>query len=102
MNNNTAVVSWTASQSRMCDVVIAKYRVRYKQTNGTGDYSTEYASSTSVTLQSLTQCDTEYSVSVAAINSIGNMSAYSATRNFYTVMPEVTPGETNYLHQWSK
>ena len=83
----------------MCDVAIVNYSVKYELTNGTGDYSTEYTSSTSVALQGLTQCNTEYSVSVAATNSIGDMSAFSATRNFYTVMPEATPGETNYYHQ---
>ena len=89
MDRDTVVVSWTASQSRMCDVAIVIYSVKY-ELNFTGDYTTAY---TSVTLHGLTP---EYSVSVAAINSIGNMNALSAVRNFHTFEPEVTPGETHH------
>ena len=94
MDRDTAVVSWTASQSRMCDVAIASYSVKY-ELNVTRDYATAY---TSVTLHGLTQ---EYSVSVAATSSNGNMSAFSAVRKFHTSVPEETPGETNCHHQWS-
>ena len=101
MDRDTAVVSWTASQSRMCDVAIVNYSVKYKL-NVTGGYTTVNTSSTRVTLQCLASCNAEYSVSVAAINSVGDMSEFSAVTRFYTVMPVVTPGETNYLHQWSE
>ena len=76
LDRDTAVVSWTASQSRMCDVAIANYSVKY-ELNGTGYYTTVYTSSTSVVLQGLVP-NIEYSVSVAATNSNGNMSAFSA------------------------
>ena len=79
--NDTAVVSWVPSMSRMCDVVIGNYSVRYQLRKGTGAYTTVYSSSTSVTLQDLVP-NAEYTVSVAAINSIGNMSAFSAMVQF--------------------
>ena len=101
MDNNTAVVSWTASQSRICDVVIVNYSVKY-ELNVTGGYTTVNTSSTIVTLQCLASCNAEYSVSVATINSIGNMSAFSAVTKFHTSVPVVIPGKTNYLHQWSE
>ena len=105
MDRDTAVVSWTASQSRLCDVAIANYSVKY-ELNGTGNYTTVNKSSTTVTLQGLLP-NADYSVSVAAINSIGNMSTFSAVTKFHTailhtVIPEVTPGETNYHYQWSE
>ena len=99
IDNNTAVVSWTASQSRMCDAVIANYSVKF-ELKGTGYYTTVYTSSTTVALQGLVP-NAEYSVSVAATNSNGNMSAFSAITKFHTAVLEVTPGETNYHHQWS-
>ena len=99
MDNNTAVVYWTASWSRMCDAAIANYSVKY-ELKGTGYYTTVYTSSTIVALQGLVP-NAEYSVSVAATNSIGNMSTFSAITKFHTVIPEVTPGETNYHYQWS-
>ena len=100
MDRDTAVVSWTASQSRMCDVVIVIYNVKY-ELNGTGDYTTVYTSSTIAVLQGLVP-NAEYSVSVAATNSIGNMSAFSAEKKFHTIIPEVTPGECSYCQQCSK
>ena len=83
IDRDTVVVSWTASQSRMCDVAIANYSVKY-ELNVTGGYTTAY---TSVTLQGLTPHNAEYSVSVAAINSIGSMSAFSAVKKFHTAIP---------------
>ena len=70
--------------------------MKYKQ-NVTGDYTIVYTSSTSVTVQVLVSCNAEYSVSVAAISSVGNMSKFSAVTKFHTVIPaaEMT-GETNH------
>ena len=78
---DSALVSWDATQSRMCDVVIGNYSVRYQLGNGTGAGATVYSSNTSVTLQDLVP-NAEYDVSVAAIYSIGNMSAFSAMVQF--------------------
>ena len=79
--SDTAVVSCESQQSLMCDVVIGNYSVRYRLRFGTGGYTTVYSSSTSVTLRDLVP-NAEYDVSVAAINNIGNMSAFSATFQF--------------------
>ena len=46
-----------------------------------GGYSTVYSPSTSVTLQDIVP-NTEYNVSVAAINSAGEMSVYTETVQF--------------------
>ena len=73
---NSANVSWPPTQLRVCDATIEGYSVRYQQ-SGTGGYSTVNTSSTSVTLQDLVP-NAEYTVSVAAINSAGSMSAFSA------------------------
>ena len=83
--NDTAVVSWDAQQSRVCDVVIGNYSVRYQLRSGMGGIFTVYSPSTSVTLQGLAR-GAEYTVEVAAINSMGNMSAFSALAQF-TVNP---------------
>ena len=79
--NDTAVVSWVNSMSRMCDIVIGNYSVRYRLRSGTGVSTTVNTSSTNVTLQDLVP-NAEYTVSVAAINSIGNMSAFSPMVQF--------------------
>ena len=84
----TAVVSWTASQSRMCDVVVGNYSVKYQLSNATGGYTTVYTPNTSVSLQDLVP-NADYLVSVAAINSNGNMSNFSANTLFTT-----SPGES--------
>ena len=78
---DSALVSWDATQSRMCDIVIGNYSVRYQLRDGTGGTITVYSSNTSVTLQDLVP-NAEYDVSVAAINSIGNMSAFSPMVQF--------------------
>ena len=49
--NDTAVVSWDARQSRVCNVVIGNYSVRYQLRSGMGGIFTVYSSSTSVTLR---------------------------------------------------
>ena len=79
--NDTAVVSWESQQSRVCDVVIGNYSVRYQLRSGSGEMITVYSSSANVTLQELVP-NAEYVVSVAAINSRGNMSAFSALVQF--------------------
>ena len=73
---NSANVSWTPTQLRVCDATIEGFIVRY-QLSGTGGYSTVNTSSTSVTLQDLVP-NAEYTVSVATITSVGSMSAFSA------------------------
>ena len=92
-DKNTAVLSWTASQSRVCDVVVGNYSVRYKLscTRNTGGYTTVYSSHTSVTLQGLLS-NAEYTVSVAAINPNGNTSD-SSTLTAVT-RSEMAPSES--------
>ena len=86
---DTAVVSWNAQQSRMCDVV-GNYSVRYQLTNDTGSPPiTVYTSSTSVTLNGLVP-NAAYRVSVATITLSGVLSAFSAATPF-TVTPTAAP-----------
>ena len=73
---NSAMVSWNAQQSRMCDVVIVSYSVRYRLTGSSGGYNTVSTSSTSATLENLVP-NAEYDVEVATVNSNAVMSAYS-------------------------
>ena len=85
---NTAMVSWTASTS-MFDTTVANYSVRYRLTNGAGDYTTVYTSSTSTTLHGLVP-NAGYNVSVAGINSCGGESAFVMSQLGYqgnTCMP---------------
>ena len=84
--SGTAVVSWNPSMSRMCDVLIENYNVRYRLNSGSGGYTTLNTSSTSVTLQDLVP-NAEYTVEVAAINSNEDMSSFSEVTQF-TVTPE--------------
>ena len=79
--SDTAVVSWVPSMSRTCDVVIGIYNVRYRMSNSNGCYTTVNTSSTSVTLQDIVP-NAEYTVEVAAINSNGQMSPFSALFQF--------------------
>ena len=92
MDNNTVVVSWTASQSRMCDVAIVNYSVKYQLWNGAGNYTTVYTSNTSVTLQGLLP-NTMYNVSVAAINSVENISEFSTTTQIRTTQITTSSSE---------
>ena len=96
---DTAVVSWNAQQSRMCDVVVGNYSVRYQLTNDTGSSPiTVYTSSTSVTLNGLVP-NAVYSVSVATITlGGGGMSALSATTPFTVTATAPPPGK--YLLRW--
>ena len=64
----------------MCGVVVGNYSVRY-QLRSSGGYTTVNTSSTSVTLQDLAS-NAEYTVSVAAINSAGWLSAYTEITQF--------------------
>ena len=65
----------------MCGVVVGNYSVRYQLRSSGGGYTTVYSPSTSVTLQDIVP-NTEYDVSVAAISSAGEMSAFTATVQF--------------------
>ena len=76
----TSVVSWVAPQPR-CGVMVGNYSVRYQQRNHGGGYTTVNTSSTSVTLRGLTP-NAEYTVSVAAINSAGEMSTFTEATQF--------------------
>ena len=76
----TSVVSWVAPQP-VCGVVVGNYSVRYQLRSSGGGYTTVYSPSTSVMLQRLVP-NTEYDVSVAAISSAGEMSAFTATTQF--------------------
>ena len=80
---DTAVVYWNAQQSRMCDVVVGNYSVRYQLTNDTcSPPITVYTSSTSVTLNGLVP-NAVYNVSVATIAlGGGGISAFSAATTF--------------------
>ena len=93
---DTAVVSWNAQQSRMCDVVVGNYSVRYQLTNDLcSPPITVYTSSTSVTLNGLVP-NAEYSVSVATIAlGGGGMSAFSVTIPF-TVTPTAAPPSKSF------
>ena len=64
----------------MCDNVVGNYSVRYRltDTSASSSFTTVYTTTTSVVLQGLVP-DAEYTVSVAAINSQGDMSAPSTT-----------------------
>ena len=87
---DTAVVSWNVQQSRICDVVVGSYSVRYQLTNDTGSTPiTVYTPSTSVILTGLVP-KAVYNVSVATITLSGDMSAFYATTPF-TVTPTVAP-----------
>ena len=94
--SDTAVVSWNPSISQMCDVLIGNYSVRYRMCNSNGGYSTLNTSSTSVILRDLVP-NTEYTVEVAAINSNGQMSPFSALLQFtlwqFTVTPPAVPSK---------
>ena len=88
--NDTAVVSWVPS--RMCDVVIGNYSVRYQLRSCACGYTTVHTFSTSVTLQDLVPY-ADYNVSVAAINSNGDMSKFSALAQFTVTQTTPTLGE---------
>ena len=77
---DSATVSWNRTQSMMCDATIVGYSLRY-QLSGSSDYTTVNTSGTSVTLAGLAP-NVDYAVSVADINSIGGLSAYSAVISF--------------------
>ena len=76
----TSVVSWVPAQSVCEDVIIENYKLRYRLMNGDA-FTTVISPSTSVTLQGL-MANTEYSVSVAAMNSSGVISAFTGPTQF--------------------
>ena len=92
--SDTAVVSWVPSMSRMCDVVIGNYNVRYRMSNSNGAYTTVNTSSTSVALRDLVP-NAEYTLEVAAIDSNGQMSPFSALFQF-TVTQPAAPSKTRF------
>ena len=75
----TSVVSWTPQP--VCGVVVGNYSVRYQLRSSGGGYTTVFTPSTSVTLQGIT-ANTEYDVSVAAISSAGDVSAFTGATQF--------------------
>ena len=87
---DTAVVSWTASQS-ICDGVIGNYSVTYRLSNGTN--ATVYTNETSITLSGLIP-NAEYSVFVAAFNSRGDVSLLSVETPFTVSTPTTPPPTT--------
>ena len=91
IGSDSAVVSWTASQS-MCDDVVGNYSVRYQLRDGTGANTTVYTNRPSVTLQDLIP-NAEYVVLVAAVNSRGDTNAHSVELSF-TVSTPTTPMST--------
>ena len=88
--SDSAVASWMASQS-LCDDVIGNYSVRYQLKSACNNYTTVYTTETSVVLRGLVP-NAEYTVSVAAINSMGDMSAFSP---FVPPTPMVTSAVTS-------
>ena len=94
IGKDTAVVTWVASRS-MCDNVVGNYSVRYRlrDTSASSSFTTVYTTTTSVVLQGL-EPDAEYTVSVAAINSVGDMSAPSTT----TMGNPTCPGSQSKSH----
>ena len=90
--SDTAEVSWVPSMSRMCDILIENYNVRYRLNSGCGAYTTLNTSSTSVTLQGLVP-NAEYTVEVAGIDSNGDMSAFSEVTLFTVTPTTATPSE---------
>ena len=80
---DSAVVFWTASQSK-CGL-IANYSVTYQLGDGTGAIATLYTTETSVILQGLVP-KANYTVTVAAINTMGDMSVHSV-ESIFSVIP---------------
>ena len=79
---NSAIVSWSAPTSRVCDGVISSYSVRYRLNGSTGDYNTMNTSNTDVSLQGLTSNEV-YTVEVAVITSVGGIGLYSAVAQLH-------------------
>ena len=77
---NTADVSWSPSTVNY-NAVIGNYSVRYRLRGSSGDYTTVYSPTTSITLQGLDR-SAEYEVEVAAIDLCGRMSGFSDVAQF--------------------
>ena len=90
------MVSWNSSLSGMCDVLSTDYSLRYRLSGSTGDYTTVNTSDTSVTLVDLVP-NAEYDVEVAAINSNGAMSNFSAVAQFTVPPQEAEPSKILYF-----
>ena len=82
----------------MCDVLPTGYSIRYRLSSSTEDYTTvnTSGSTTSVRLRDLAP-NAEYDVEVAAINSNGAISNFSAVVQF-TVTPPVEAEPSKILH----
>ena len=74
---NSANVTWTAPEPRVCNGVISGYNVRYRLNTSNGEYTTVNTLTTSVMLQDLAH-NAKYSVEVAVTTLITTISAYSA------------------------
>ena len=95
--NDTAVVLWTPATFMTCDFLIVKYSVKSWLANGTGGYTTVYTLGTNVVFRGLVP-NAEYSVSVVAIDSNGDTSAFSAS-TLFNVTPATKPSKTVFtLH----
>ena len=73
---NSAKVTWIAPEPRVCDGVISGYIVRYRLNTSNGEHTTVNTSTISVMLHDLAP-NTEYSVEVAAITSVGAIGTFS-------------------------
>ena len=76
-SSNSANVTWTAPEPRVCYGVISGYNVRYRLNTGNGEHTTVNTSTTSVMLQDLAP-NAEYSVEVAVTTSVGTIGPYSS------------------------
>lgn len=95
--NDTAVVLWTPATFMTCDFLIVEYSVKSWLTNGTGGYTTVNTLGTNVVLRGLMP-NAEYSVSVVAIDSNGDTSAFSAS-TLFNVTPATKASKTVFkLH----
>ena len=74
---NSAKVTWIAPEPRVCDGMISGYNVRYRLNTSNGEHTTVNTSTTSVMLHDLVP-NTEYSVEVAVITSVGTIGPYSS------------------------
>ena len=96
--SSTVEVSWNPSSSGVCNVLASNYNVRYRLSGSTGNYTTvtTSGSTTSVTLRDLAP-NAKYDVEVAAANSNGTISNFSAVAEF-TVTPSEESEPSKILH----
>ena len=94
--SGTVEVSWNPSSFGMCDALATNYKIRYRLSGSTGNYTTVNTSGTSVTLVNLVP-NTVYDVEVAAIFSNGAISNFSAVAQFTVPPPEAKPSKILYF-----